>query len=272
MKFQFLGTAAAESWPALFCVCDHCKRAEAAGGRNIRTRSQALVDDKLLIDFPPDTYLHIMRSGLPLRDIHSCIITHSHSDHLYVDDLYMRKKKTFAQLKDDIPFTVYGSAPTVEMLRDIAEKGIIKTVQFSPFVPFEVEGYTIPPLLAAHDPATEPVIFLISDGKRTVLYGNDTGYFPEQTWDYFRESGVRLDLLSLDCTGGTLLQWRKNHMSLDVCAEVKQRLCEYGVVTDKTISVVHHFSHNGIATYDEMVPLAKEQGFLVSYDGMIVNL
>lgn len=48
MKLQYLGTAAAEGWPALFCECDHCKRAKEAGGRNIRTRSQAVIDDTLM--------------------------------------------------------------------------------------------------------------------------------------------------------------------------------------------------------------------------------
>lgn len=51
MKFQYFGTAAAEGWPALFCTCDNCRRAAKAGGRNLRTRSQAAVDDKLLSIF-----------------------------------------------------------------------------------------------------------------------------------------------------------------------------------------------------------------------------
>ena len=61
MKIKFLGTAAAEAMPAPFCVCENCKRAMKLGGRNIRTRSQALVDDALLIDFPCDTYFHMIK-------------------------------------------------------------------------------------------------------------------------------------------------------------------------------------------------------------------
>ena len=45
MKFHFLGTAAAEGIPALFCECAVCKEAREKGGRFIRTRSQALIDD-----------------------------------------------------------------------------------------------------------------------------------------------------------------------------------------------------------------------------------
>ncbi len=45
MKLQYLGTAAAEGWPALFCDCYSCRRARIAGGRNIRTRSQAMLGE-----------------------------------------------------------------------------------------------------------------------------------------------------------------------------------------------------------------------------------
>ena len=64
MKFHFLGTAAAEGIPALFCECAVCKEAREKGGRFIRTRSQALIDDDLLIDFNPDSYMHFLRYGI----------------------------------------------------------------------------------------------------------------------------------------------------------------------------------------------------------------
>lgn len=55
MKIQFLGTAAYEGIPAMFCQCEQCNTARKRGGKNLRTRSQALIDGKLLIDFPADT-------------------------------------------------------------------------------------------------------------------------------------------------------------------------------------------------------------------------
>lgn len=48
MKIQYLGTAAAEGWPGIFCNCPVCREAVRRGGKNIRSRSQALVDDSLL--------------------------------------------------------------------------------------------------------------------------------------------------------------------------------------------------------------------------------
>ena len=76
MKIKFLGTAAAEGIPALFCDCEICERVRRLGGKNIRTRSQALINDDLLIDFPADTYLHVLNYGLELHKINNCIITH----------------------------------------------------------------------------------------------------------------------------------------------------------------------------------------------------
>ena len=51
MEIQYLGTAAAEGWPAIFCNCESCKKAATKRGKNIRTRSQAIIDKKILIDY-----------------------------------------------------------------------------------------------------------------------------------------------------------------------------------------------------------------------------
>lgn len=66
MKLTYYGTAAAEGFPALYCHCDACERARKSGGKNIRTRSQALINDDLLIDFPADTYMHELIYALEL--------------------------------------------------------------------------------------------------------------------------------------------------------------------------------------------------------------
>lgn len=87
MKLTYLGTAAAEGWPAAFCNCDGCRAARRLGGRNIRTRSQALVDDALLLDFPCDAWLHALRQGLDFSAVRWLLVTHSHTDHFYPPSL-----------------------------------------------------------------------------------------------------------------------------------------------------------------------------------------
>ena len=90
MKVNFLGTIAAEGGPALFCNCRYCQEAARRGGKDIRTRSQILVNEDLLVDFPADTYLHKLRHGLDLSKVRYLLITHSHRDHFYPEDIFNR--------------------------------------------------------------------------------------------------------------------------------------------------------------------------------------
>lgn len=98
----FLGTAAAEGWPGLFCECEHCRRAREAGGKNLRTRTSLLVDGAYMVDFPPDNYLHALRGDLDLARVEHIFITHAHQDHFYPEDLAMRSEP-FAHLADHDP-------------------------------------------------------------------------------------------------------------------------------------------------------------------------
>ncbi len=275
MKIKYLGTSAAEGVPALFCFCDVCKKSAEAGGRNIRTRSQAVIDDKLLIDFPADTYLHILNYGLDLKEVQHCLITHAHPDHLYPLDIDMRRG-CFAYPKTPnghIPLTFYASKKSgegiVRIIEDnrLDEKANVRFQRVKPFEPFEAGGYIATALKADHARELEPVFYAVSDGKKTLLYAHDTGYFPEDTWEYLERTKPYFDFVSLDCTG-CVFNYRQGHMGIDTCTEVKNRLLEIGVADDKTVWCLHHFSHNGLVTYDEFVPEAEKKGFLVSYDSM----
>ena len=84
MRFQYLGTAAAEGWPGVFCRCAVCEEARALGGRHIRTRSQAMINDDLLLDFPGDTYMHALHYGLDLAKIQYLFVTHCHLSLIHI--------------------------------------------------------------------------------------------------------------------------------------------------------------------------------------------
>ncbi len=278
MKLRYLGTAAAEGTPALFCHCDVCQRASRAGGRNIRTRSQAAVDDVLLIDFPADTYLHVLQYGLDLKKIENCLVTHSHSDHLYVPDLQMRKEP-FAHSAGEEgfpPLTFFASAKSgagiaglIEQ-HSLEEKCNMRFYPVEPFQPFFAGRYKVTALKADHAKELDPLIYIIGDGDKTMLYANDTGYFPDETWAWLEKTKPHFDFVSLDCTGA-VFNYRRGHMGMDTGVEVRERLVKMGCGGEGTVWCYHHFSHNGLVTYDEFVPPAAEKGFLVSYDGMEIE-
>lgn len=276
MKFQYLGTAAAEGFPALVCTCENCLRARNLGGRAFRTRSQAIIDGKLLIDFPPDTLLHTHLYDIDLIGVTDCIITHNHSDHLYATDIKMFCPG-FAHVPEGWHMTFHGSSKVgEEIIPALAGKlttmNVVSFEEISEFVPKKVCGYTVTPLKAIHAPRTGPVFYQISDGEKTILYANDTYYFDDSVWDYWEKTKPYFDMVSLDCTHACSPS-SAGHMNLEYNAKIRERMLKDGLADENTKFVCHHFSHNGLnSVYDDFVLIAQKEGFLVSYDGMIINV
>lgn len=276
MNLQYFGTAAAEAVPAPFCECPVCQAARQKGGRNVRTRSQALVEGRLLLDFPPDTYLHVLNYGLRLWEVDSVLITHCHSDHIYPGNLWCLTDCA-AHRKVERPFHLYGSAPTLELIRrqceDIAaieKRGALELHLVTVFQPFTVEGFRVTPLRADHG-APDSFVYMLEKEGKAMLYAHDTGLLPQESMDYLEKVDVHFDLVSYDCTNGLLTTNNRGHMGLDGDTQLREALAGMGRVTSKTLHVVNHFSHNGQAGYDELVPLAGEKSFQVSYDGMSID-
>jgi len=274
MKIQFLGTAAAEGWPAVFCACEFCKKARSLGGKNVRTRQQMLLDDNLLIDLGPDTYMHALVHGLEFSKVTGCLITHPHQDHYYPQELHMHHAP-FAHGAQNL--TLYGSMETLtqckETLPDPENIGIsLQEVQV--FRPFNTQDAHVIPLNALHARNLQCMFYLIEKGGKTLLQGYDTGWYPDETWaalaDYAK-SGKKLDAVVMDCTNGPNPE-ATNHCGLPDNVRIKAKLVEMGLSKPDTRWIVTHFSHNGGLMHDEMVELAGQDGFEVAYDGWCVAL
>lgn len=288
MKLKYLGTAAAEGIPAVFCNCPLCKKARLLGGRELRSRAQTLINDDLLLDFGPDTYWHVCRYGLDLSKIRSLLITHSHEDHYTPSELSYREHG-FAYLSGDResddadfpPLDIYMSAGSYayECVRPLEETDLAKRPEFvfhtvKAFEPFAAGRYTVTPLAANHAPGFEALIYLISDGSKTLLYAHDTGIFPEETWGFLSTLKLHIDFASLDCTGMASGHntGGGRHMNLERNKVVRARLTELGLADDATLWCCNHFSHNGKSTHAELTEIMAKEGFLVSYDGMEVEI
>lgn len=279
MKFQFLGTAAAEGIPGLFCNCPTCQRTRAAGGKNFRSRAQAIINEDLLLDFGPDTYMHVCRFGLVLSKIRHLLITHAHDDHLTPSELAYRINGyaylTGDKENDDSDFPqleMYISEQSLSFVPENLQKiEPLRIHVVKAFEPFSAGNYTVTPYTAKHAPGYGALFYSISDGEKTVLYAHDTGLFPADTVAYLKQTEQRFDMVSLDCTG------MKNpcgdhHMGIENAAKMKALLTEIGCAGENTRWFVNHFSHNGECTHDEFVPLAAEYGFEVSYDGLTLEI
>ncbi|MBQ9783505.1 MAG: hypothetical protein IJW44_03200 [Clostridia bacterium] len=264
MKLTYLGTAASEGFPALFCNCTYCNEARRLGGNNIRTRSQALINDDLLIDFPADTYQHFLKNGIEGDRIRYLLITHGHSDHFYPEDL-MGRYGDYAHDMRVPTLQVICSEGTWSKM-DTIPKNVALTV-VGAFDTVELDGYRITALPARHMPGGEPMFYLI-EGDKTLLYAHDTGYFYEEVFAYLEKRHIRLDLVSLDCTNVDIpISDEGGHMGFPNIERVWSRLSAMGAVTGQTLRYVNHFSHNGNPLHSVLEERARTLGCAVAYDG-----
>lgn len=272
MKIKILGTAAAEGWPGIFCECEGCRKARALGGKNLRTRSSALLDEDCMIDFPPDTYMHVLNYQLDMAKVKNILITHAHRDHYYPEDLLFRRKG-FAHRKEESFLSVYGNEKIGEGLKraipDYETKDKLQFKRATPFEGFTADGLQVMPLQADHARDQECLVYLFQREGRTLFYGHDSGYYPEATWEKLKD--YRLDVAILECTLG-IMPSRKNHMGFDTVLEVRQRMLEEGIASASTVFVITHFSHNGLALHEELEEIASRYGIIVAYDGIEIEV
>lgn len=276
MELQYLGTAAAEGWPALFCSCEICRKARQTKGKDLRTRTQAMVDGKLLIDFPPDTYTHALQYDLKLGDVQNLLITHSHMDHFFPVELIHRHEHFGHNAKGKLH--VFGNAAVEKAFYDAVLIDRFKVhplddaVEFiclKPFDAFDADGYHITAVPADHDLRETCLIYIIEKDGKTLLYGHDTGLqLSREAWDCIFSH--RYDLVSMDATMGKKHS-EKYHMGLPDDLEFIRILTEHGCVDDNTVKVINHFSHNGEMTHSQLEEFAGQHGMIAAYDGMKVT-
>ncbi len=271
MEILFCGTAAAEGWPALFCMCNACTRAREIGGREIRSRAAYMLGDRIRVDFGPDSNLHQQKYGLAYDKLDHLLVTHSHDDHWFVQDLGYRRKG-FSVIPDRL-LMVWGNEKVERKFTSVHggdwQKFGMEFKRLTAFQPIDLgDGVTATPLLAAHDRSEECINDRIeAEGRRTLL-GHDTGWYGEATWNFL--DGKPLDLVVLDCTHGTE-DHEPNHLGGAVLALVRDELGRRGALSPDAVCIATHFSHNGGALHTELEAYFAPHGFRVAYDGLKVT-
>ncbi len=271
MKFTYLGTSSCEGTPAVFCNCKTCQKARKLGGKNIRTRSQSLINNDLLIDFPADTLYHFHKNKIEGHKIKYLLLTHSHSDHLYVSDIFYRGGPRAKGMEVET-LHLYCGKGAYDKVAARGEPMNIEMHLVAPFDTFTVGDYRVTALPARHMPGDGALIYLI-EGDKTLLYAHDTGYFYDEIFDYLAKNGIKLDMATYDCAYvDRPVSDEGTHMGIENIRRVVARLTELGVATGETLHCINHFSHGADSLQASLEEMVREDGYLVAYDGRVVEL
>ncbi len=273
MRIRYLGTGSAEGFPGVFCQCPACEEARAQGGRNIRRRSSMLIDNCLLVDLSPDLLAQSFEWKIDMGSIEYLLVTHTHADHFYAPELSnLRAPYTLKSARKKL--FIYGSSAVWErMLQVIGQEELARLEpvlafeELKLFEPHPIGPYTVTPLLARHCPGA--YLYLIERDGRVLLYGNDTGFFPEETWDFL--AGKHADMVSMDCTN-PIHSDTPNHMTLEDNVTVKRRLFQQKSASAHTRYLATHFSHNSGFLHRAMEERLRLYGIGVAYDGLEVEI
>jgi phosphoribosyl 1,2-cyclic phosphate phosphodiesterase len=269
MRLFFLGTAAAEGYPGIFCNCEYCREARTLGGRNLRFRSALMVNDDLLIDFGPDLLAAAMRFNRSLWPVRIGLVTHAHSDHFYPGNFEMREP-AFTGDQPIPTMRLFGPSDVTDAFAqaDLNKMRLeIQTVHA--LETWQHEGYTFNAFRANHalDHA-EALFYSVADGQHAFLYATDTGPFLEETWKALK--GRTFDTIILEETlgDGTYAQ----HLGFDSFLAHVTRMRAEGMLRPGGRMIAHHLSHSGNPPHEKIVAMMQPHGVEVAYDGLEVVL
>ena len=281
MRIRFLGTAAADGYPNPFCSCDNCRQARAAGGPSLRRRSAVLINDDLLIDLGPDVIAATQAHGIALTALRYCLQTHEHEDHLHPALFLAHSPATGVPAAPRLHF--YAAEAVLAQIRQAPSKagtriaaGLSETLNLTfhaiaPLQPFIVGSYRVTALRAAHDSALDPLLYLIEQDGRALLYATDTGPLPDVTWEALRRWGGRLDLVIMDHTFG-LARPTPRHLNSEQFLVQVARLREEKLLAPDVRIYAHHLAHHSNPPHEALVRHAAARGYLVAYDGLQITL
>ncbi|MDR3689405.1 MAG: MBL fold metallo-hydrolase [Fimbriimonas sp.] len=268
MNIRLLGTGAADGIPGFFGNDSVSRFARENGGKEIRSRTAAIVDGVMKIDFPPDTLNQLQRDSLDALDWTALVFTHSDDDHIAVNELQYALIP-FTDL-DHLPYTIYANRVICDEILGRYPDWPIELIETHSFESFSHGPYRVVPIKATHiDEEDCQNLIIERDGKR-LLYATDTGIWPSETFEFLK--GFVLDLLVIECTDGFNESVYKGHLNIESVIQVVESLRTEGVLTPESRVVTTHHGHHGDARHCDLeralLPHRIEPGF----DGMLIEI
>jgi len=284
MKLTFLGTAAANAFPEAFCKCDNCQTARDLGGKNLRKRSAALINDDLLLDLGPDIMASSQMHNISLTNVQFCLQTHPHADHMDLSHLLSRSPGFGVVGAPRLH--IYASPQTLAradqtFLRDLssfslldkqAEQELNLAIHaIEPLTPMMVGEYRVVAIPANHARSFGASLYAIEKDGCSIFYGTDTAEFLDETWHAFHEHEFCFDLVVPDHTYGPD-EPGSDHLCASQVAENAKRIREEGILKEGGRVFATHIAHEGNPSHDELSTYAKQNGYEIAYDSLLLSI
>ena len=265
MRVFFLGTGAAEGFPALFSRSPINQEALRRGGKNLRLRSGILLDESIRVDLSPDALAQVHK--FPERDltaIQHLLFTHTHDDHFAARELQYLSCN-FAPDREG-PLSVWASAQALAKLQSEAkaffEAPPLRCRALTPFTEIKIGHLFVTPLTAHHKADELCFNFLFRDGDTRLLYASDTGWYAQETWEFLES--ITLDAAVIECGRGISQSTYEGHLTLEQCIAFKAKLA---LKPDAPVYLTH-ICHTGLLLHEEMEERCAPHGISVAYDGL----
>lgn len=278
MKIKFLGTAASEGVPAMFCTCRYCQEIRRRGVKEFRTRTQVLIDSDLSIDFPPEAYSHSLNFGVDLSALKYLIVTHSHMDHFYAHDFILRGYK-YAQLEEEV-LSIYGNDEIVKVFEECTARELksevathLKVNVIKPYQSLSFGEYRVLTIPAIHGTKEDALLYYVEKGGKGYLHLYDTGDLADESIDFLAKQNAKANAVAFDCTFlDAPYEKGRRHMCVEGDMELANRLEKAGVIDGNTVKVITHFSHNANPIKERLETIEEQYGVIAAYDGLSIEI
>lgn len=273
MKVRFLGTAAAEGIPAVWCECEICKKAKQLKGKELRRRCSYLIDSDTIVDYGPDSYWQSIEYDIDQTALSRILFTHPHEDHMSPLEFGFRFSPCFSHVSHFI--NVLASKESLKHFLKMTGTEF-NTLNINP-IQLPAGSWTtdgnmqVLAIPANHAPGLGAMIFVIRKGDKNLLIANDTGLLSEAGWEMLK--GVKLDtaIIESTCAFGSP-DSPNGHLGVNSTVRFRDKLLELGCITESTPVYINHFSHNGQANHDRLVEFFEPRNMTVAYDGLAIEL
>lgn len=281
---RFLGTGAGEGIPNPFCKCRVCANARMRKGKEIRTRSSLLLDEKTIIDIGADFFAQSFLYDVCFADIEHVLYTHMHDDHINYTMIWERfvshsgsSKPLNIYIVDEAYkfFTdFYLISPLTLGREDYLGENRINIIRLEFNKSYNIGGRTVTPVRAAHSTSFEAngSSFLIEKDDLCIFYALDSGYFTEEAFDMLKNK--RLDILICECTFPSIdagMNKSSGHMDIQMLIKTLDRLYAENAITADTDIYISHIGSSGM-THEELADyfssLDKNYKLIAAYDNL----